>query len=150
MNDIAQENWADQKIKQLYSALNNSLIDINELSNDVIAAVASVRLALKPGFPKSVYQLMLFNNLIKKGCQLETEISMLNHCVKNEPDRELIIVNGMLVIECILDDKLINHYQKRIMFDLQNNGLAMGLLINFNADMQKNRITKVYQNFGIH
>lgn len=150
MNDIAYENCTDQKTKQLYSTLNNTLIDINKLTNDVIKEASCVKQTLKPGLPKSVYQLKLLNHLIKKGYHLETETSMLNYCVEDEPQRELIIVNGILVIECIVGVKAINHHQKRIMFDLQNNGHAMGLLINFNTDIQNIGITRVYQNFGIH
>ena len=56
----------------------------------------------------------------------------------------------MLVIECIVDVMAINHHQKRIIFDLQNNGHEMGLLINFNTDIHNIDITRVYQNFGIH
>lgn len=150
MNDMTHENRDDQKTKQRYSSLDNYLVDINELTNEVIAVATSVKRALIPGVPKSVYQLKLFNYLIKKGFQLETEASMLNDCVNNEPERELLIVNGMLIIECIVDINEINHHQKRIVFDLQNNGHVMGLLINFNTDMQNIGVTRVYPNFGIH
>lgn len=150
MNDTAHGNLADQNSKRLYSAMNNSLIDVDELTNDVVSAVTCINSELKQGVPKSVYQLKLLNSLIKNGFRLETEASMLNHCVKSEPDRELIIVNGLLVIECIMDDNVSRYSHKRIMFDLQNNGHAIGLLINFNKNMQNKGITKVYQNFGIH
>ena len=149
MQDKTLKNLADQKNRQLYSNLTNYLIDINELTNDIIVEAISVRQALKPGFPKSVYQLNLFNHLMKKGYKLETGASLLDYCVENEPHRELIMINGVLVIECIADVISINHH-KRIMFDLQNNGHEMGLLINFNTDSNNISITRVCHNIGIH
>jgi len=151
MSDSVQTNAQEVGNKQVhYKEHDSSYIDISRLSNCVVAAAKNVYQELVPGLPKSVYQLKLFNCLTRQGFQLNTELSMLSQCADNELCRDIIIVNGVLVIECIVDDVVLRHYQRRIMFDLQNNDYAVGLLINFSESMQDNAITIVKQNAVSH
>jgi len=115
--------------------------DIEKLTFDVIESARNIYQSLKPGLPKCVYQLKLYNDLLKKGFHLQTEISALNIAVNGELDRELIIVNETLVIECIVEDITSGHHRKRVMFDLENNGYKNGLLINFTDDMRSEMLT---------
>ena len=149
MNLMVHKNWSEQQnnFQHSWEASNN---DIDTLFNGVIAAADSIYKTLSLGLPKSVYQLKLINLLSKQGFLLETETSMLHYCVEKEPDRELIIVNGTLVIECFAEDEMTDHYHRRIVFDMTNNNYEMGLLINFGADMNNNGITKVIQTSVSH
>lgn len=144
MNLMVHKNWSEQH-SNFRHPWESSSDDIDTLFNGVIAAADSIYKTISLGLPKSVYQLKLINLLSKQGFQLETETSMLHSCVYGEPDRELVIVNGALVIECFAEDEMIDHYHRRIVFDLTNNNHEMGLLINFGADMNNNGITKVIQ-----
>ncbi len=117
--------------------------DIDKLTYVVISSAKSIYSKMGPGLPKCIYQLNLYNDLLKKGLQLQTEVSMLNHCVKNETDRELIIVNEKILIECVVEDDINYHFQKRLMFDLENTSHTKGLLINFHETKQDDMITVV-------
>ena len=142
MNLMMHKNWSEQQ-NDSHNPWEVSNNDIDTLFNGVIAAADSIYKTLSLGLPKSVYQLKLINILTKQGFQLETETSRLHYCVEKEPARELIIVNGTLVIECFVEDEMADHYHRRIVFDMTNNNYEMGLLINFGADMKNNGITKV-------
>ncbi len=136
MNNILHINSDKKNAVWRYSSADNY-----ELIFDVINAAKNIHAILKPGLPKCVYQLKLYNDLLKKGFQLQTEMSALNLAVKQESRRELLIVNESLIIECIVENKIHAHYHKKIMFDLENNGYTKGLLINFSDEMQSDIVT---------
>ena len=140
------QNNAYQKCKQSYFGGENTLIDMNDLCTCVSKAADRVYAKLVTGLAKSVYQQELFKCLSEEGLHLEVETSMLTQCAKNEPCRRIIIVNGVLVIECITENEIITQHQKRLIFDLQINDHVMGLLINFGENTKLCDISKVYQN----
>jgi len=123
--------------------------DIDRLIFDVLDTARSIHHSLKSGLPKCIYQLKLTNKLIKNGFQLHTEKSVLKLAVTQESDRELIIVNDSLIIECVSENAMNDRCQKRLVFDLENNGYANGLLINFNHLMQT-RLVINNQRTAIH
>lgn len=136
MNNILHTNSDKKNAAWCYSSADNY-----GLIFDVINSAKNIHAILKPGLPKCVYQLKLYNDLLKKGFQLQTEMSALNLAVKQETSRELLIVNESLIIECIVENKIHAHYHKKIMFDLENNGYTKGLLINFSDEMQSDMVT---------
>lgn len=138
MNNILTKNPDKKNLACCYSSENN-----NELIFNVIDSAKIIHMALKSGLPKCVYQLKLYNDLLKKGFRLQTEMSALNLAVKQEAARELLIVNESLIIECIIENKIHDHYHKRIMFDLENNAYAKGLLINFSDELQSSVVTTI-------
>jgi len=127
-----------------------STTDIENLIFEVTESARNIHRTLKAGLPKCIYQLKLYNDLSKKGFQLQTEMSVLNLAVRQEAERELIIVNGLLVIECIVENRIDGQYRKRVMFDLENNGYARGLLINFSDELQSHMIATLNHNPAIH
>lgn len=135
---INSDNKNNTNTTWCYSASDN-----NKLIFDIIESAKTIHTILKPGLPKCVYQLKLYNDLLKKGFQLQTEMSSLNIAVRQETARELIIVNECLIIECIVESEINDHYHKKIMFDLENNGYAKGLLINFSDEMQSDMVTTI-------
>jgi len=139
MNNIVHINF-DNKNKTP-SDWHCSSTDIDKLIFDIIASAKSIHHVLKSGLPKCVYQLKLYNDLLKKGFQLQTEMSVLNLAIKQEIARELIVINNALIIECLTEDEINHHHHKRIMFDLENNGYAKGLLINFSDEMQSRTLS---------
>lgn len=148
MNYNAKTNYTNQDEKSLNDTWHYSPLEVDKLSEVVSKAAKNIYSSLTPGLPKCVYQLKLFNHLVKKGFHLEIEKSMLNQCAENEPVRELIIVNKILMVECIAENEVIDHFQKRIIFDLENTNNEVGLLINFAARMQQIEITKVARKSG--
>jgi len=148
MNNIVHINF-DNKNKTL-SDWPCSSTDIDKLIFDIIDSAKNIHHLLKPGLPKCVYQLKLYNDLLKKGFQLQIEMSVLNLAVKQETARELIIINESLIIECLIEDKINDHHHRRIMFDLENNGYVKGLLINFSDEMQSNMVSTINNHSVFH
>ncbi len=139
MNNIVHINF-DNKNKTP-SDWHDSSGDTDKLIFDIVASAKNIHGILKPGLPKCVYQLKLYNDLLKKGFQLQIEMSVLNLAVKQETARELIVINDAVIIECLVEDKINPHHHKRVMFDLENNGYAKGLLINFADEMQSGMVS---------
>ena len=134
MNNIVSIDFDDKN--KTNSTNCYSLTSGDKLLHQVIKSAKNIHMMLKPGLPKCVYQLKLYNDLLKKGLRLQTEMSALNLAVRQETARELIIVDETLVIECIIENRINSHHHKRIMFDLENNGYETGMLINFSDDME--------------
>lgn len=148
MNNIVHINLEDKN--KTNPASGNSSTDVDRLLIDVVASANDIHHSLKPGMPGYVYQLKLYNDLLKKGFQLQTEMSALNIAVTDEADRELIIVNEVLVIECIAGTDINDHCHKKIMLDLENNGYEKGLLINFSDPVQYNVIKSKHHASMVH
>lgn len=147
MNNIVYINFDDND-KQISNWCDCSSID--DLVSEVNNVARSIHQTLKSGLPICIYQLTLYNELLKKGLQLQTEMSALNLAVKQEAERELIIVNGSLIIECVVKHKINSHYHKRVMFDLENNGYSSGLLISFSDELHSEMITTVNHSSIVH
>ncbi len=128
---------------------NRHLLDADVISESVICAAEYVASLLSYGLPKSVYQLTLFNLLSKQGFKLQIQnsekIGGLEECRK----KEIIIVNEILVIECVVQKDLISDSQRRLMFDHDNNSVT-GIIVNFGDCPIENSIIKVYQNSVLH
>ncbi len=155
MNDEVELSWLSHKsglrcCKHAYFDENSSLVNMDELCNCISVAVDRVHEKLRPGLPKSTYQLELFKYLDNEGMHLMEETSLLTKYANNEPCRQIIIVNGVLVIECITEEKNINQHHKRIVFDLQINNHVIGLLINFSKKFRCSGISKIYQSAVHH
>ncbi len=139
MNNIVHVNFDDKNKTRSTSYFSST--DSEKLMSYVIESAKNIHMMLKPGLPKCVYQLKLYNDLLKKGFQLQTEMSALNLAVKQETARELIIVDESLIIECVVENQISRHQHKRIMFDLENNGYETGLLINFSDEIESEMVT---------
>ncbi len=150
MNNIVYINSDDNNTDKTNSSWCYSSTTINNLIIEVTESARHIHQTLKPGLPKCVYQLKLYNDLLKKGCQLQTEMSVLNFAVKQEAVRELIVVNSSLVIECIVETQINSHDHKRVRFDLENKGYSRGLLINFSDELQSNMIATINHSSVLH
>jgi len=128
---------------------NRSLIDVDTISESVIRAAEYVIGLLSYGLPKSVYQLAIFNLLSRHGFKLEIQKLVDNGSDEDGRKKEIIIVNEVLVIECVVQSELIPNLQQRLMFDHDNNSEA-GIIINFGALHTENSITRVYKNSVLH
>lgn len=147
MNNTMHINFDDDKKNSTWAYRST---DIDKLIIEVMQAGKEIHLALKQGLPKCVYQLALYNDLLKKGFHLQTEMSVLSLALKKEAARELIIVNDILVIECVVESKIHSHHHKRIMFDLENKAYIKSLLINFSSEMQSYMLINKNYNAVIH
>ena len=128
----------------------NSLsMDVETICESVICTTEYVVSSLSSGLPKSVYQLALFNQLSKNGFRLKIHEVEHGDCVESGWKKEIIIVNDVLAIECVVQDELITDSQRRLMLDQDNNSVA-GIFVNFSDFHNEHPITRVYQNSVLH
>ncbi len=106
-------------------------MQIETLTNAVIDIARNICSTLGAGLPVSVYRMVLLKQLNMLGLQLQTESSVLSRCANGEPEREIVIVEGRLVIECALSDEVDEVARKRLVFDVEANDYEVGVLINF-------------------
>lgn len=101
---------------------------VNDTANDVCQLMGE-------GFPRSAYQLALFNHLAQMGLMLRTLSPSIHPGVPGAAERELIVVDDRLVVECILEHGLnadmLQVYKSRLALDVGTNGYEMGLVIDF-------------------
>ncbi|PCJ88903.1 MAG: hypothetical protein COA54_01355 [Thiotrichaceae bacterium] len=126
---------------------NSQIIDVETISESVICAAEYVASLLSHGLPKSIYQLTLFNLLAKQGFKLQIQRTEVTAGLAEDRQKEIIIVNELLVIECVAHDEKIRDSQRGLMFD--NNSLT-GIIVNFASGQTENPITSVYQNSVLH
>ncbi len=81
MNNIVYINTDDSNTDKTNSIWCNFLTYISKLISKVINTASNIHLTLKPGLPKCVYRLKLYNVLLKNDFQRQTEMSVLNHTV---------------------------------------------------------------------
>ncbi len=81
MNNTVYINSDDSNIDKTNSIWCHSSTYIGKLISEVINTASNIHLTLKPGMPKCVCRLKLYNVLLKKDFQLQTEMSVLNHTV---------------------------------------------------------------------
>ena len=128
---------------------NRQMMDVDAIGESVICAAEYIVSLLSHGLPKSVYQLTLFNLLTKQGFKLQTQLSESQGSLNKNRQKEIIIVNEKLVIECVVQDEPISDAQRRLMFDYDNNSVT-GLIVNFGDCHSESSITRVYQNSVLH
>lgn len=130
MNEGIQKSYIGQNSKNSGHVWDYSLMDIDVLTTYISREIKDIYRSLGPCLPGCVYQLKLYNDLLKQGFQLKTEKAILNDSPEQDVVRSLIIVNNILVIEYIAEDNMSDINNKRIKFDLKNNHHERGLLIN--------------------
>ncbi len=167
-SDVSNENTSGinrNNIDEANSlAWNYSLIDVDELSDVVTSAAKETYRTLGTGLPLYVYQLKLFNDLIKGGLKLKSGKSMINRCAEDDGVRNLIVVNDVLIIEYISSVVRSAQCEEIMLSDLHNNNYAMGLLMNIPegrtsedkvsgdkiSEDQNIKVTKIDQSYIAH
>ena len=149
MTELIFETLSEQKNDFSLRLENSQMIDVGVISESVVCAAEYIVSSLSQGLPKSVYQLALFNLLKKQGFKLQTQKSESQGNLRKSRQKEIIIVNEKLVIECLVQEKPVSDTQRRLMFDYDNNSVA-GIIVNFGDCYSERSITKVYQNSVLH
>ncbi len=81
MNNTVYINSDDSNTDKTNSLCCHASTYTGKLISEVINIASHIHLMLKPGLPKCVYRLKLYNVLLKKDFQRQTEMSVLNHTV---------------------------------------------------------------------
>jgi GxxExxY protein len=122
---------------------------MNNLSGQVIAAAIEVHKALGPGLLESVYQKCLAYELDELQIQHDLERSLpvkYKGLIFEDAYRTDFIIEDRLIAEIKAVEIILPVHKAQLLSYLKLSGIELGLLINFNAPLLKDGITRIINN----
>lgn len=121
----------------------------NEISKVIVDASYKIHTQLGPGLLESVYETILYFELVERGFKVERQKAIPVYW--NEVKMELgfradLIVENKVIIEIKSVDQIAQVHPKQLLTYLKVSGIKLGLLINFNESLIKNGITRIVNN----
>jgi len=124
----------------------------NELSKLIVNAAFNVHNQYGPGLYESVYEEILFYELMKLNLSLkrQTPIPLMHELIKMEVGfRADLIVDDKVLIEIKSIEAIAPVHYKQVLTYLKLSNLKLGLLINFNVALIKDGIQRIVnKNWG--
>ncbi len=121
----------------------------NEISKIIVNTCYNIHIELRPGLFESVYEEILYYELIQKGLKVERQkpIPVIWKNVKMEMGFKAdLIIENKVIIELKSVESISPVHQKQLLTYLKLTKLKLGLLINFNERLIKNGITRMVNN----
>jgi GxxExxY protein len=121
----------------------------NELSKIIVDTCYHIHIGLGPGLLESVYEDVLFYELVQKGLIVSRQqnIPLVWKGMKiGQGFRADLIVENKVLIEIKSVEIIAPVHPKQVMTYLKLTGLKLGLLVNFNQALIKNGITRIVNN----
>jgi GxxExxY protein len=122
------------------------MMDINQLTGQIIGAAIEVHKALGPGLLESAYEECLCRELSLRGFSYERqkEVPVKYKGVRLDCGYRLdIVVSESVVLELKACDRLERIHQAQLLTYLKLTGIKYGLLINFNVSVLKDGIKRM-------
>jgi GxxExxY protein len=117
----------------------------NSIGRKVVDAAIVVHRELGPGLLETVYEIVLLDELRKRGLSAERQVSIPIVCrgVRfDEGFRADIIVEDKVIIELKSVERITNAHKKQLLTYLKLTGMKLGYLLNFGAALMKSGITR--------
>ena len=124
-------------------------MDENEIGKEIVDAAIAVHRELGPGLLESVYEVVLVDELRKRGLSAERQVSVPIECrgVRfDEGFRADIVVEGRVIIELKSVERTTRAHMKQVLTYLRLTGMKLGFLLNFGEAVMKDGITRVVNN----
>ncbi len=121
----------------------------NELSKIIVNTCYNIHLELGPGLLESVYEEVLYYELINQGLQVERQkpIPLVWKDIKMGIGfRADLIVENKVIIELKSVEAIAPVHPKQLLTYLKITDMKLGLLINFNEKLIKDGITRIVNN----
>jgi GxxExxY protein len=122
------------------------MMDINQLTGQIIGAAIEVHKTLGPGLLESAYEECLCRELSLRGFSYERqkEVPVKYKGVRLDCGYRLdIVVSESVVLELKACDRLERIHQAQFLTYLKLTGIKYGLLINFNVPVLKDGIKRM-------
>jgi GxxExxY protein len=121
-------------------------MDENELSRIIVNSCFKIHSRLGPGLLESVYEAILFHELVKFGLKVERQKTIpviWDDVYLDIGFRSDLIIENKVIVEIKSVEQLSNVHLKQVLTYLRITDLKLGLLINFNEALIKNGIKRV-------
>lgn len=118
----------------------------NEVAKEVVDAAFQAHKGLGPGLLESVYEVVLSNELTKRGLKIERQKPIPIHydgLTFEEGFRADIIVEDRLIVELKSVELIAPVHKKQLLTYLRLADKRLGLLINFGSALLKNGIFRI-------
>jgi len=134
-----------------YNAINYRIMykDVNSITGQILDACIKIHNELGPGLFESVYEEVLMYELVKKELvvQKQKAIPVIYDSIKFETRfRADIIIAGVVIIEIKSVNQLSPVHYKQLHTYLKLSNIKDGILINFNVNLIKNGVHRVFNN----
>jgi len=120
-------------------------MDENSIGKEVVDAAVGVHRELGPGLLETVYEVVLLDELRKRGLHAERQVPIAIVCRNvrfDEGFRADIIVENRVILELKSVERVTNAHKKQLLTYLKLTGMKLGFLLNFGEAMMKNGITR--------
>jgi GxxExxY protein len=121
----------------------------NEIATIIVNTAFEIHIKLGPGLLESVYEEVLWYELIKQGLNVERQKSI--PLIWDELKMEIgfradLIVENKVIVELKSVEQIAQVHPKQLLTYLKISDKKLGLLINFNEKLIKNGITRIVNN----
>ncbi|WP_272021967.1 MULTISPECIES: GxxExxY protein [Olleya] len=119
------------------------------LSSIIVNCCYNIHVQLGPGLLESVYEEILYTELIAAGLSVERQKELPVVWKSKTLDlgfRTDLIVDNKVIIEIKSVQEIHPVHPKQLLTYLKLSGLKLGLLINFNSPLIKTGITRIVNN----
>lgn len=126
-------------------------MEINDITGEIIDASIKIHSTLGPGLFESVYEEVLFYELSKKGFYLQRQVLIPVNYDNLKMDigfRADLIVEDSVIVEIKSIETIAPVHKKQVLTYLRLTNLKIGLLLNFNEELLKNGITRLFNNYA--
>ena len=121
----------------------------NEISSIVVDVCYKIHVKLGPGLLESVYEAILYHELVKRGLNIERQKPLpviWDGIVLDIGFRADLIVENKVILEIKSVEQIIEIHGKQLLTYLKITKMKLGLLINFNVPIIKLGIKRVVSN----
>ena len=120
-------------------------MDENSIGKEVVDAAIAVHRELGPGLLETVYEVILLDELRRRGLDAQRQVPIAIVCrgVRfDEGFRADIIVEGTVILELKSVERITNAHKKQLVTYLRLTDMKLGYLLNFGEAMMKQGITR--------
>lgn len=124
-------------------------MDENQIAKIILDYCFKIHKTLGPGLLESVYEEILFYELKKHplGCERQVGIPVFYEGIKMDIGfRADIIVENKIIMELKAVEAISPIHKKQLLTYTKLTGMKLGLLVNFNAELLKDGITRIANN----
>ena len=125
-------------------------MDIEELASIAVDCGFHLHKNLGPGLLESVYEAILFNQLVRRGLDVQRQAAIpIRYDGVELPEgfRADLLIEGKLLVELKSVERLSPLHGKQVLTYLRLLDLPLGLLINFGGETFKEGIRRVANNY---
>jgi len=121
----------------------------NQIGTIILDAAIAVHRELGPGLLESVYEIVLFHELHKRGLEAKRQVPIAIEYQGIEFDegfRADIVVQGKVILELKSVESITNVHKKQLLTYLKLGKMRLGYLLNFGEETMRAGITRIVNN----